>query len=381
MQKSEDMRMRKMQRVHGATSKDMVVCCAFIFSTCALLDAYLCFFVTSNPYGPHGVTLPIERNQSCFQPFCTVNTKGLLLDPANFYIHTPLSDILVSKLKIEGSNYFLKANFITFAHIPVALIAAKFISKDSLTHRRFGVFLFEIRNFLDCLDGSLARAGIRHQNKMAHLQNLPEKKVSNFGFWIDGICDMIGCIFLYIAIICYSRKHPPKRSLTSYSPLPSVVKSQSSSIGETNDEEDNSKPPSLGRVRQLIRSVQLSGGFNVILFALQTGLGSPFWNRYIVNYTNLLESTEGSPLTTDPEVISLRSGLLHSPKMWLVIYAWRYVNPHFFVEVLLLAVFFDKIQEVLNATKWAGFFLLCTVITFSEIHLYECKKMFQSYIS
>jgi hypothetical protein len=390
-----------------------VVGAVFILSTCAFLDIYLSFVVTSLP---QGTALPISSvnyssdglsgHQPCFTPFCDLNIKMLLLDPPNFYIHCPLSSLLVSKLDLVSNYQFITANMISYSHVLVALIAGRLISRDSLFDRRLGVLLFEARNFLDALDGSVARSRRNNQdnniygaqeleeississytanynvNGLSFLHPKERPSSSNAGFWIDGICDALGCIFLYLGCITYLRKHPTK-SLISYSPLPLVVltRNKLSFVDSTNchlkivnGEKGHSKRCIL---RQIMRSIVHQSGLSAILFGFQTLLSSVAWNRYIASYSKIIEAT---PYDVQ-SLRSTKSGFLRSPTMWLIIFLWRYVNPHAWVEILLIAIFFDKMGELLQFLRYTGFGIIVFAIFITEMNLYKTRNAIRDLI-
>ena len=60
--------------------------------------------------------------------------------------------------KISEKLTFISADMISFSHVMVGAVAGKFLGSEILNQRRLGVLLFEVRSFLDSLDGLVARS-------------------------------------------------------------------------------------------------------------------------------------------------------------------------------------------------------------------------------
>jgi phosphatidylglycerophosphate synthase len=364
----------------------LIACGVVLLSTFFLLDLYLCKIVTSFH---EGTVLPVFRNSSSdpceISPFCTINVKNLLLDPPNFYVHNSLSAFFVRKLDLKNSYHYVSPNMISLLHVPVALIAGTLVSRTSLMGRRLGVLLFEMRNFLDALDGAVARTRRSSMENEIMKDATGEKNnedivsSSNMGFYLDGICDALGMIFIYLACFFYLRKQS-KRSVFAYRPLPLLMLSNSNvSIVESGGMKPakskwtkiiTGKGSKRYVFRQIIRYVQQSG-LPAIIFGLLSLFGSVAWNRYIANYTKVLERKNGS--SDSQNLRNVQSSFLHSPMMWFVTFLWRYANPHAFLEILLFAIFFDKMEEFLNFARYAGLLLISFAICFTEMHLYDAQ--------
>jgi phosphatidylglycerophosphate synthase len=73
------------------------------------------------------------------------------------------------------------------------------IAMDSLGHRRLGVVLFQFRTFLDDLDGHVARASRNIRGERS--------EIGTMGYYVDGICDGLGCIALMIGVFVFLRNN------------------------------------------------------------------------------------------------------------------------------------------------------------------------------
>ena len=104
---------------------------------------------------PKGAPPKIEA----FDPFNPLSLKLLMLDHTNHYVYYPLASFLdLDVLKISEQLTFITPDMISFSHVMVGAVAGKFLSSELLNQRRIGVLLFEVRSFLDSLDGLVARS-------------------------------------------------------------------------------------------------------------------------------------------------------------------------------------------------------------------------------
>jgi phosphatidylglycerophosphate synthase len=131
-------------------------------------------------------------------PLCDVTVKALMLDHTNHYIFAPLATLFDDLVMISRSD-FITPNMISFFHVFVACLAGKAIASDSLGYRRLGVVLFQIRTFLDDLDGHVARV-------KRHIRG-ERSEIGTTGYYVDGLCDGLGCIALMIGIFVFLRNN------------------------------------------------------------------------------------------------------------------------------------------------------------------------------
>ena len=72
-------------------------------------------------------------------------------------------------------------------------------------YEAFSFFLYQIF-FVDSLDGLVARTRVRQRAMIAdHTQ---------WGYWMDGICDLTGTIFFMIAVLNICQRSLPRRTVT-----------------------------------------------------------------------------------------------------------------------------------------------------------------------
>lgn len=131
-------------------------------------------------------------------PICLVTVKALMLDHINFYLFSPLAILFDDFTKISQSTW-ISANLISFFHVFVAALAGKMVACDGVGMRRFGVLLFQVRTFLDDLDGHVARK----KKKISGQRS----EIGTSGYYVDGICDAIGCVFLMAGVFIFLKNN------------------------------------------------------------------------------------------------------------------------------------------------------------------------------
>lgn len=131
-------------------------------------------------------------------PLCDITVKALMLDSTNHYLFAPLATLFDDLVGISKSE-FITPNMISFFHVFVAVLAGRLIALDSLGNRRLGVVLFQVRTFLDDLDGHVART-------KRHIRG-ERSEIGTTGYYVDGICDGLGVIALMIGVFVFLRNN------------------------------------------------------------------------------------------------------------------------------------------------------------------------------
>lgn len=273
---------------------------------------------------------------SCnINPLCHVTVKALLLDHTNHYIFAPLATIFDNVVGLSSSK-FITANMISFFHVGVACAAGKLIASDSLGYRRIGVVLFQTRTFLDDLDGHVARVKKNIRGERS--------EVGTSGYYIDGICDALGCIALLIGMFLFLKNNPPRRG---YSQLP---------MTETKVFE----PVVVAKTKSISKKVAKK----VMCFTGQLLLSSTAWNRYIAVYQEMLERNDISA-----EKFSRQNIIFKSTWFFCISWLWRIINVHSLLHCVLLSIFCDKLWEFLKFIQYIGYVALLIAICLSEMHV------------
>lgn len=275
-------------------------------------------------------------------PLCDVTVKALLLDHTNHYLFSPLATIVDNIFKIDDVTW-ITPNLISFFHVFVAILSAKCISNSSLAYRRVGVILFQVRTFLDDMDGHVARA--RKHIKGEH------SEIGSSGYYVDGICDGLGCIALMIGAFVFLINNPPRRG---YMQLPTIASSDK-------DRESSIIYKAKVTTRKVARKI--------CCFSVQLLISSTAWNRYIALYQDMLERSDVDLPTYNRQSIVLKSSFF-----FCIAWMWRIINVHNMIHCLLLSIFCDKLWEFLRLIIYAGFGILLTAICITEIHLLDVKN-------
>lgn len=275
-------------------------------------------------------------------PLCDVTVKALLLDHTNHYLFAPLVTIVDKITKISQIEW-ITPNSISFFHVFVAIVSAKCISTDSLAYRRIGVVLFEFRTFLDDMDGHVARARKNIKGERS--------EIGTSGYYIDGLCDALGCVALLIGTFIFLKNNPPRRG---YVQLPVVT-------NETKERETNVVYKAKVTTKKVARKV--------CCFTVQLLISSTAWNRYIAIYQDMLERNNVSINEFLRQNIVFKSSFF-----FCVAWFWRIVNVHNMIHCLLLSVFCDKLWEFLRAVQYVGFGVLLSVICVTEIHILDVRR-------
>lgn len=287
---------------------------------------------------------------------CTINTlchptvKALMVDHINHYIYGPLCAIMDVGLGISKNMLLITPNMISVFHVFVALLAAKLLTCPNLAARRVAIVLFQIRMFLDDLDGHVAR-------ERKHIKG-ERSDVGSLGYWVDGICDLLGVIAMMIGITLYLRNNPPRRGYKN-TPVNTLPYHQLKEINSTEDIEKDHKADNGISYKTKVPFQKIAQVIG--LFSGQMLLSSLAWNRYIDIYQDLLENYYRTEYDVFRREIMFKSG-----KFFFASAIWRIMNPHSYLHALSLAVFCDKTWWFLKTVHYAGYLGLLVAVGTSE---------------
>ncbi|XP_024890594.1 ceramide phosphoethanolamine synthase-like [Temnothorax curvispinosus] len=275
-------------------------------------------------------------------PICTVTVKAMTLDHPNHYILSPLASLTDYLLGISRSWTWLTPNAISFSHVVVAVIGARYVTRSSLFHRRVGVVLFQVRAWLDNLDGHVARTRLNVKGERSD--------VGSIGYLVDGVCDGLGCIALTVAVFIFLKRNTNHRG--GYERLP-IRTISSSSLS----------PHSTVSSTSFWRSPL----YNILMMGLHFCLTSIAWNRYISVYQDLLESDVPSMISRK-DLYDRQTIVFRSSSFWTIALAWKIFNFHAMMDYMLLAIFLDRIWEYVRFAWLQLPTVLFLLILISEFH-------------
>jgi phosphatidylglycerophosphate synthase len=148
---------------------------------------------------------PTEHHQTSNVEEEEVRWKMRVEEPTNRFVYYPIARALVSVLKKTP----VTANQVTLVQPLVAAVAGYLITSSDWRYLVLGALVFEFRSFLDCVDGTLARA---------------KKSASPNGHALDAICDWLGVVLLYVGVYFHFRLHPPPPGdWSAYLPMGAIV--------------------------------------------------------------------------------------------------------------------------------------------------------------
>ncbi|KAH8272937.1 hypothetical protein KR018_011620 [Drosophila ironensis] len=308
---------------------------------------------TSEYAGGSSTKLPTGDKQPSYEdhtwiscdinPLCHVTVKAILLDHTNHYLFAPLATIFDNVIGFSRST-FITPNMISFFHVGVACVAGKLVASDSLGYRRLGVLLFQIRTFLDDLDGHVARV-------KKHIRG-ERSEIGTSGYYVDGLCDGLGCIALLLGIFFYLKNNPPRRGY-------SIIPMSDSKLPDANS------TTMIPKMKATTRKVAK----NVISFTGQLLLSSTAWNRYIAVYQNMLEREDVTGGQSQCQEYVFKSSWF-----FCVAWMWRIVNVHALLHCVLLSIFCDKLWDFLRAIRYSGYIILLVAICLTEMHILEAQN-------
>lgn len=293
---------------------------------------------------------------SCdINPLCHITVKAIMLDHTNQYLFAPMATIFDNIIGFSRTTW-ITPNLISFFHVFVAIAAGRFIASDSLCQRRFGVVLFQFRTFLDDLDGHVAR---KKKNILGE-----RSEIGTAGYYIDGLCDGLGCVALMIGIFVHLKNNPPRRGYTQLQPiLPTSI----GGVGGGTDSKMSCTTDSgvIYKVKVTTKKVIRK----VLCFSGQLLLSSTGWNRYIALYQDMLERDDVTPIQYGRQNVVFKSKWFFT-----VAWLWRIVNVHALLHCLLLSIFCDKLWEFLRMIQYVGFIVLLAIICATEMHVLDVQN-------
>ncbi|CAG0916193.1 unnamed protein product [Notodromas monacha] len=238
--------------------------------SCALLSCLFCLWmdfrlflaVQSLKSFPDNSSRPDEA----YSPFKHITVKLMWMDPINQYIEKPLAQSFVQGAKLRETLPLLTPNVISCTHVFVAFAAARLTAKRGFQVRYVAGTLMLVRNFLDTVDGALARE-ISKNHQMTDY--------GSFGYFFDGVCDTAGIVFFFLGCVMALRVLATKRGALA------------GSEGRLVFDEMPDVNPHVAEMHRQIWAVMWCYGVQVIV-------SSVTWNIYMERFHNLLELGSGS---------------------------------------------------------------------------------------
>ncbi|XP_037091449.1 ceramide phosphoethanolamine synthase-like isoform X3 [Pollicipes pollicipes] len=222
-----------------------------------------------------------HQQDDAFSVFYPITVKLLMCDPINHYIYLPLCFVFTQVTRFTTLFSFVTPNVISVTRVFVVVPGLRLLLLEPLGLRQTGVAIVLIGEWMDSLDGFVAR--LRAANPAM------QSEVGAIGYYMDGICDGISAVMLLFVCLVYLKRHPPRQSGRVLQ-LPVIC-------SKVEDRSQENKECLLGGGQLGGPRVPVPSGVvctTVWLFGFQLLLASLGWNYVIAGYQRLLENGDGS---------------------------------------------------------------------------------------
>ena len=180
----------------------------------------------------------------------------------------------------------------------------------------------------------------------------------SLGYVVDGVCDGIGDIFRFIAMLFLLQRYLSNgarlTSLTSLTNNNILLYLFSKSTCGSNyhylpltDQPGNTRKGRLSYICAKYKKPFLI----MLCVGLQFLLSSFLWNHFMFHYHILLET---DILGNSTAVLVTQNQILKSSSMWIVSYFWRLVNPQTMTQYQLLALLYSRECELVREIFFCG---------------------------
>jgi len=308
---------------------------------------------------PHTNTTPETYT---FSPFTPVTVKELMLSSFIQFIDEPLGYFTVSHTDI--AKYF-SANLVSTFGVVVAFVAAKFFMCDSLRYRQIGVLIFKVRDFIDALDGYMAREVLLIQSA----GQIP--RPYTIGWAVDGICDGLADIFRFYAFAVVIHRVFSNGKCSGGSSSYHLLDTKLDVCNILPIDNVIMRGNAMSRLYQFWLKYRKPIEI-MMLISLQYLLSAVLWNYFIINYHITLETDLQSYFTDGVNYKALaqaQNTAFKSSSMWVICYFWRLVNPQNVTQIQLFAILYNKEVDLLTNVQLLGFIPTILLGFLSYIHL------------
>lgn len=282
-------------------------------------------------------------------PIKTVKVR--MQDHISHYVWLPLSEHIDGKYKISKLPW-VSPNLISGFHLVVATISGRLMYEDSIWIRRLGCVAFEFRCFLDIFDGVVYRA-------QSNMKTSFVNGWGTYGYFIDAGADFIGCIVVLCACILYFIKNPPVKRRAYLSDDAEVE--LMTDYGQQSKNEYKLKEVVYLESRKKIIIMMLAYG-------IQISARSFFWDHFLHEYHTLLEVKSDAI----PPVLQVEALNFHST--WAIMWLWKLCAADIFLELTVIAIFFDKLWKWVVMMNYIGPPTLAISVVLSQMHVIMIRQ-------
>lgn len=288
-----------------------------------------------------------------FSPFTHLSVKALMNDHTSQYITAPVTEYFDAFTRFSTVFYFITPNMISFFHLFLAFISARFVASESLHSRRIGVILFETRTFLDAFDGVVFRSH-------SHTKGMYQSVRNSLGYYVDITCDAVGGVFLMVGVLFYlfKRFDPLKQAeLPWKSP-------ESGSIGK-----NGSNGHAVGGTSQVTYSKKMLF-WKCWCYGITIAIAGKCWDSVVGDLKDLYQKPY-----EDPTMAALQFDTCHSATAIFIMYVWRLFEGQALLSYVVVAIFIDRIWEFLNFVQYLLFIIVLGVYTLSLLYIRHVRTV------
>nr|KAG5695755.1 hypothetical protein BaRGS_013843 [Batillaria attramentaria] len=282
-----------------------------------------------------------------FSPFTHLSVKALMNDHSSQYVTAPVTEYFDAFTRFSTIFYFISPNMISFFHLFLAFVAARFVSSESLHTRRIGVLIYEFRTFLDAFDGVVFRSH-------SHTKGMYQSVRSSLGYYVDITCDAVGGVFLMFGVLFYlfKRFDPLKQTELPWK------SAESGSVGK-----NGTNGHQAGATGQVTYSKKMLF-WKCWCYGITIAFAGKFWDSVVGQLKEVFQT----PIQ-DPTMSALQFDTCHSTTAIFIMYIWRLFEGQALLQYVLVAIFVDKIWEFLNFVQYLFFVIVLGLYTLSLLYI------------
>lgn len=249
-------------------------------------------------------------------------------------------------------------NLITFIHFTIAVICGRLFASNELYWRRVAVVLFCIRTMLDNLDGVVFRA-----QRKASTADLVSGW-GTLGYWIDGMADTFGSLFIMIGSIHLFFNNPPIKTSGSVT----KIKLKNDDIDVENSKDFlkmDDKAPKEHFTEYHTKSHILFIALCTTIFCV---LRSLTWDHFNENFHKLLgaKRPDASP---EKQFAALNYG-----STCFTFWLWTFNSGDAFLNYTLIAIYFNRLWKWMKFSVYAAIPTLAIVCLIAQVHLSNMRS-------
>ncbi|XP_028410315.1 ceramide phosphoethanolamine synthase-like [Dendronephthya gigantea] len=283
--------------------------------------------------------------------FPVKSVKLRMQDHISHYVWLPLSEHVDAKYKISKLSW-VSPNLISGLHLIVAIISGRLMYERNIWIRRLGCIVFEFRCFLDVFDGVVYRA-------QSNMKTSFVNGWGTYGYFIDAAADFIGCILVLVSCILYFLRCPPVKR-KEYPNDDAEMALMIDYYGKSNSQYKEKVIVFYESKKKIL--------IMMLAYGIQISARSGFWDHFLHEYHTLLE------VKSDAISPVLQAEALSFHSTWAVLWLWKLCAADIFLELTIVAIFFDKFWRWVVLVNYVGPATLAITVVLSQMHVIMVRQ-------